>query len=104
MPEELPANWKVTLDCTDVSQYQHALVLQRCFQLYQERNRLHQDAWMPGGLKANLVKLRLKVERGWRQHWRGSLNPTAELLDAINYGVFCIRCADDDQWDGGWDW
>jgi len=99
-----PDRYEVVLDCPTVSVYRQALVMQRCLQLFAERNEIHQDAWQPGGLRANLVKLRLKVERAWRQHWCTGLRPTEELLDAINYAVFCVRCADDDDVTGGWEW
>jgi hypothetical protein len=94
----------VTFECDNVSEYQQAMAMMQAFKLFQERNADYQDAWQPGGLRANLVKLRLKLERTWRMFWVADKDPTAELLDVINYAVFCVRCADNDDWDGGWKW
>lgn len=96
--------YTVKLLARDTGEHQHALVFLRAFLLFQERNAKHRDAWQPGGAKGNLVKVRLKVERAWRQLWVGGGDPTEELLDVINYTAFCVRSCDNDDWDGGWAW
>lgn len=99
-----PAPRIVTLEAQTVSEYQHAMVLQQCFKLFQERNAKYQDAWKPGGVKAGMVKLRLKLERTWRMYWKAGKDPSEELLDVINYAVFCVRLSDISDWEGGWEW
>ena len=70
--------------------------------MFQERNASYQDAWRPGGLLANMVKLRLKVERAWRQLWVAKQMPMDDLADVVNYAVCCIQLEGDLE--GGWEW
>lgn len=104
MDEPHPTNQTVEFTCRNVSELEQAKKMLVAFALFQERNATYQDAWRPGGVKAGLVKLRLKLERTWRVFWRTGGDPTDELLDVINYAVFCVRLASEEDWEGGWEW
>lgn len=82
---------------------EHLQVLLEAHQLYVERNAKYQDVWRQHGLRGNMVKLRLKIERAWRLVWAGSDDPD-DLLDTINYAAMTLRCLRDGNRDGDWDW
>jgi hypothetical protein len=81
----------------------HLAVLLEAHQLYEQRNRVYKDVWKHHGLRGNLVKLRLKVERAWTTLWAGDQDED-DLLDVINYAAMCVRCLRDENRDGAWRW
>lgn len=99
--------WVFTEQCEQVHKYmrdrdldsgseQRQLeVLMEAFSVYVERNAKRSDHWREIGWRGNLVHVRGKAERAFRQLWNAS--PDGEqydiddLIDIINYAAMTIR-------------
>ena len=85
-------------------------VLQECRSIYEERGKRRGELWRRQGWRGQLFNMRTCMERVWTEFWNADPSELARkmkageldddnLLDLINYTVFCIvliRLADRD--------
>ncbi len=88
---------------------------------YEQRNQKYKDVWVRYGWRGCLVQARMCCERAWNDLWDAPTDIRAEeyvepgleeiipvrpdtddLIDLINYTVFCIRAVRAGNRDGGW--
>jgi hypothetical protein len=90
-------------------------VLMECEQIYQERGKRRGELWRRQGWRGQLFNMRTCMERAWEEFWAaepqelvrkmeaGELDDD-NLLDLINYTVFCIVLVRSADRDGLWEY
>ncbi len=99
-------------------------VFWQALKMYEQRNQKYKDVWVRYGWRGCLVQARMCCERAWNDLWDAPVDSRAktvvvepgqdpiipirpetdDLIDLINYTVFCIRAvrAGNRDGTGGW--
>jgi hypothetical protein len=84
-------------------------ILMDALDIYKQRNAQYHDSWKHSGWRGALFDMRKKVERAWKHLFNApddyySKEDEDELIDIINYAVFCIRAIREGNRDGKGGW
>ena len=85
-------------------------VFARCMQIFNSRNQRYNDLWSSRGYKGSLFQMDHKMARVWEIFWDSEQVPTQihdefdentdDVFDLINYCVFFLRNAQDENASG----
>jgi len=106
-------------DCPEIQEQFE--VFWQALNIYEQRNQKYKDVWTRYGWRGCLVQARMCCERAWNDLWDAPTDSrsdeyiapgrepiilvrpdTDDLIDLINYTVFCIRAVRAGNRDGEW--
>jgi hypothetical protein len=72
--------------------------MQRCFDLFVERNRERHSVWRRSGLRGQTFEVFAKAERAYTQVFTAQEVPNRDhYRDMINYSIFALILMDEDE-------
>jgi hypothetical protein len=82
------------------SNFEQFSIFMIALEIHSERNARYRDVWRVTGWRGALYDLYKKATRLFRQYWRGTATPGADVDDAydlINFAAFFLRGRDEEN-------